>query len=216
MKVFFKVLFLVRGIILLWERRRVLYAWSRTGGSRLWSTWWELWRISAKSLESAASQSSIIIGWVGDSKPCFFIFVSRAWSRCLQPSPSIPHQAGLAYTILDKMVALVTSHRWVPLSPWAISVLTAYKLWLLWVKILSTWARKVKSSFYVTPRIFIVLMCSIPGAGSGMSPNLVLGRLTIISFVLRTFSFKLLSWAHCSMCASSEEIREAWFGGTIR
>ena len=83
---------------------------TRTGGSRLWSTWWGLWRISAKSLESVASQSSIIVGWVGDSKPCFFIFVSRAWRRCLQPSPSIPHQAGLAYTILDTMVALVTSH----------------------------------------------------------------------------------------------------------
>ena len=125
MKVFLKVLFLTSGIILLWERRRVLYVWPRTGGSRLWSTWWGLWRISAKSLESAASQSSIIVGWVGDSKPCFFIFVSRAWRRCLQPSPSIPHQAGLAYTILDTIVALVTSHRWVPLSPWAISILTA-------------------------------------------------------------------------------------------
>ena len=110
-KFFLKMLFLMRGIILLWERRRVLYFWSRTGGSRLWSPWWGLWRISAKSLESAASQSSIIVGWVGDRKPCFFIFVSRARRRCLQPSPSIPHQAGLAYTILDTMVALVTSHR---------------------------------------------------------------------------------------------------------
>ena len=77
MKVFLKVLFFIRGIILLWERRRVLYVWSRTGGSIDYEARGEgLWRISAKSLESAASQSSIIVGWVGDSRPCFFIFVS--------------------------------------------------------------------------------------------------------------------------------------------
>ena len=177
MKVFLKVLFLIRGIILLWERRRVLYVWSRIGGSRLWSTWWGLWRISAKSLESAASQRSFIVGWVDDSKPCFFIFVSSAWRRCLQPSPSLPHQAGLEYTILDTMMALVTSNKWVPLSPWAISVLTAYKLWLLWVKSLSTWKRKVKYSSYVTPEFSSCSRVRSRGLEVGKSPNLVLGRL---------------------------------------
>ena len=30
----------------------------------------------SKKSESAASQSFIIVGWVGDSKPCFFIYCS--------------------------------------------------------------------------------------------------------------------------------------------
>ena len=123
---------------------------------------------------------------LGGSMPCFFIFVSRAWRRCLQPSPSSPHHSGLAYTIPDTMVA---PHRWVPLSPWAISVLTAYKLWLLWVKILSTWLTDWLTDSqrehgklnlpHTSPQNFHRAH-AIPGAGSGMSPNLVLGRLTII------------------------------------
>ena len=43
------------------------------------------------------------------------------------------------------------------------------------------------------PRIFIDDTLSIPGVGGGMLPNLVLGRLTIISLVLRTLSLRLLS-----------------------
>ena len=206
----------MRGMILLWERCRMLCMLWRTGGSRWWRTWWGFPSTSEKSLESAASQSSFIVEWDDGNKLCFIILVSSAWRRCLLPSSSIPHQAGLAYAILDTTVALVTSHRWGPLSPWATSVLTAYKLWLHWVTICSTCPLNEKSSSYHTPRIFMLLTLSIPGAGSGMSLNLVLGRLTIISFVLRTLSLRLLSWAHFSMCSSSDEISEAWSGGTIR
>ena len=60
-----------------------------------------------KSLESAASQISFIVGWDDGNKLCFIIFVSSVWRRCLLPSSSIPHQAELAYAILDTTVALV-------------------------------------------------------------------------------------------------------------
>ena len=125
----------MRGMILLWECCRMLCILWHTGGSRWWRTWWGLPSTSEKSLESAASQSSFTVEWNDGNKLCFIILVSSAWRRCLLPSSSIPHQAGLAYAILDTTVALVTSHRWGPLSPLATSVLTAYKLWLHWVTI---------------------------------------------------------------------------------
>ena len=108
----------MRGMILLWERCRMLRILWRTCGSRWWRTWWGFPSTSEKSLESAASQISFIVGWDDGNKLCFIIFVSSVWRRCLLLSSSIPHQAELAYAILDTTVALVTSQRVAGYNAW--------------------------------------------------------------------------------------------------
>ena len=157
----------MRGIILLWERCRMLCICGAKvavgGGERGEGYQAPL----EKSLESARI-TKLLHSWVGwCNKLCFIILVIIAWRRCLLPSSSTPHQAGLAYAILDTTVALVTSHRWGPLSPWATSVLTAYKLWLHWVTICSTcpWTRNPP---HTTPPEFSCywpFRSQVPGAG---------------------------------------------------
>ena len=88
------------GIVLSWGRCRKLYVDSRIGGRRRWSTWCGLWRMAANNLLSAASHSSIMVGWSHGSKPCFCILVMIAWRRYLLPSSSKPQPevAGICHS----------------------------------------------------------------------------------------------------------------------